>query len=487
VSCRILGNRSRRRTRKTENNSEESDCARVRPRIVATRDDWAQIALARNARGERGVTSLVSIMPVVQFTLPTADWPYLPSLQRVVLALAIGLFIGFERQRRHKEAGLRTFAFVALTGVLGGLIGDNFAILALLLVGLLVTLLNLAVLRANGTAELTTSAALIVTGFAGVLVGQGHTLVPAAVAVITTALLAWKEPLAGFSLGLSEAEVRSAVLLAILAIVVYPALPKGAVDPYGLLRPRSAWITVILIAGIGFVNYVLWKVYGEKGVAITGFLGGLVNSTVTVGELAGRVRQGGPSVAPAVYQGIVLATAAMLARNALLIALLALPALMASGLAFILMLAATALFAWFSPNRSPIDAGEGLNLELQSPFSLTSALKYGAIFLALQIGGELAQQRFGEWGLYATSLFGGMVSSASAVAAAATLAANGTVSAHTAGVSAVIASLLSIFSNWPLVMLARDRGLTRRLGIVLAITMLLGIAGLVGQRYWSHS
>ena len=424
------------------------------------------------------------MISVAQFTLPAADWPYLPSLQRVVLALAIGLFVGFERQRRHKEAGVRTFAFVALTGVLGGLIGDNFAILALSLVGLLVTLLNLAVLRANGAAELTTSAALIVTGFAGVLVGQGHTLVPTAVAVITTALLAWKEPLAGFSLDLSEAEVRSAVLLAILAIVVYPALPRGAVDPYGLFQPRAAWTTVILIAGIGFINYILWKIYGERGITITGFLGGLVNSTVTVGELAGRVRQGGPSVTPVAYQGIVLATAAMLTRNAFLVALLALPALKASGMAFLLMLAATALFAWISTSRGKIDADHGVKLTLQSPFSLTSALKYGAIFLALQIGGELAQRRFGEWGLYATSVFGGLVSSASAVAAAATLAANGAVSAQTAGISAVIASIMSVFSNWPLVMRARDGGLTRRLSIVLVITILLGVVGLLGQRYW---
>jgi uncharacterized membrane protein (DUF4010 family) len=176
--------------------------------------------------------------------------------------------------------------------------------------------LNLAALRSN-RAELTTSAALIVTGFAGVLVGQGHTLVPAAVAVITTALLAWKGPMADFSLGLSETELRSAVLLAILAIVVYPALPKGAIDPYGLFRPRPAWITVILIAGIGFINYVLWKLYGARGIKIAGFLGGLVNSTVTVGELAGRVRNAAPSAVSAAYQGIVLATAAMIVRNAL--------------------------------------------------------------------------------------------------------------------------------------------------------------------------
>ncbi len=422
---------------------------------------------------------VISLPPLA---LPVSDWPYLPSLQRVVLALAIGLFIGFERQRRHKEAGLRTFAFVALTGGLGGLLGNDFAILALVLVGLLVTLLNVAALQMNAGAELTTSAALIVTGFAGVLVGQGHTLVPAAVAVISTALLAWKEPMAGFSLGLEEKELRSAVLLAILAIVVYPALPKGAVDPYGLIEPRPAWITVILIAGIGFVNYVLWKLYGHRGIKITGFLGGLVNSTVTVGELASRVHLATPAVISAVYKGIVLATAAMLVRNALILGLLAFGALLASVAAFALMIGATILISRFYRIHETDEPSAGVELGLQSPFSLTSALKYGAIFLIFQLGGTLAQRKFGELGVYATSLFGGLVSSASAVAAAASLAANGTITPQVAGTSAVIASLMSVFSNWPLVLRARNPELTRKLGIVLGIVIVLGIAGAIGQK-----
>ena len=45
---------------------------------------------------------------------------------------------------------------------------------------------------------------------------------------MATALLAWKERLAGFSMGLTEGELRSALLLAILALVIYPALPVGS-------------------------------------------------------------------------------------------------------------------------------------------------------------------------------------------------------------------------------------------------------------------
>lgn len=55
-----------------------------------------------------------------------------------------------ERERRGKEAGIRTFAFATLLGTVGMLLGENFALLAL--------------------------------GFIGVLVGQGHTITPTALA-----------------------------------------------------------------------------------------------------------------------------------------------------------------------------------------------------------------------------------------------------------------------------------------------------------------
>jgi uncharacterized membrane protein (DUF4010 family) len=186
-------------------------------------------------------------------------WPYMPTLARLALALAIGLFIGIERERRQKVAGVRTFAFAAVLGAVGGLLGEHFGLLAIGLLGVLVVLLNLDTLWSGEGAEITTSAALLVTGFAGLLAGQGHTFTPTLVGIVTAALLAWKEPLAGFSHALTESELRSAILLAILAFVVYPVLPPGTLDPWGLIDPREAWITVILIAALGFANYVLLK------------------------------------------------------------------------------------------------------------------------------------------------------------------------------------------------------------------------------------
>jgi len=205
-------------------------------------------------------------------------WPYVPTLARLALAPAIGLLVGIERERRAKGAGVRTFAFASVLGAVGGLLGDAYALLALGLLGILVVLLNIEAIRNGESAHITTSAALLVTAFAGLLAGQGHTFTPTVLGIATAALLAWKWPLEGFSRALTESELRSAILLAILAFVIYPVLPEHPVDPWRLLEPRAAWVTVLLIATLGFANYVLLKLYGARGLELTGFLGGLVTA-----------------------------------------------------------------------------------------------------------------------------------------------------------------------------------------------------------------
>jgi uncharacterized membrane protein (DUF4010 family) len=416
-------------------------------------------------------------------TLPNAQWPYFQILVRLALSLALGLLIGLERERRGKEAGLRTFGFICLLGALGGSLGTPYALLILAIVGVLAVLLNVQTLQAGQGMELTTSAAMLVTCVAGILCGQGHTISPAAVMVLATALLAWKERLAGFSMGLTEGELRSALLLAILAIVIYPALPVGAVGPWKLFEPRAAWVTVILIAGIGFVNYILWKLYGERGTEISGFLGGLVNSNFTVIELSSRVASASGSFVDAAYRGILLATTAMLVRNAGLLLILAPLALLGSLAAFGLMLLACAGLVLLSYRRRDPQAGEApARIELELPFSLPLALKYGAVFLVLHIVGGLTQREFGDLGFYAVSVIGGLMSSASAVAAAATLASQGSLSPTVAGTGAVLASFTSIAFSLSFVLRTHHRALIGRLAIAMGGVALAGIVGILA---WS--
>jgi uncharacterized membrane protein (DUF4010 family) len=411
--------------------------------------------------------------------LPTMEWPYPEILIRLTLGLALGLLIGIERERRHKEAGLRTFGLVALLGAIGGALGEHFALMSLLLTGLLIVFLNLQTLHTLKTTELTTSAALLVTCFAGILCGQGHTLTPAAAIVITAALLTWKQPMAGFTMGLTEKELHSALTLAILAIVIYPALPEGAIGSHGFIVPRQAWLTVLLISGIAFVNYVLWKIYGARGSELASFLGGLVNSRVAIVEITSRANETQNQVLDVGYRGILLATAAMLIRNALVLGILAPAALISAGFAFISMLVVCAIFLFSSFRRSKtlVLTPESTPFPLELPFSLWAALKYGSLFVFLQIIANLAQMTGGEGAFYLVSFLGGFASSASSLAAAANLAANGVVPPETAGLGAVIATVTSVLVNLPFVLRSRHKILTIRVTIALVIVASVGILG----------
>lgn len=409
--------------------------------------------------------------------MTTITWPYLFALERLGLALALGLFVGMEREHRGKEAGLRTFAFATLLGAIGILIGREFAVLALALIGVLVILLSISNLQQTGRIELTTSAALIFAGFVGVLVGQGHTIAPTALAVVMAGLLAWKEELAGFTTHLTAVELRAAILLGVLALVVYPALPRGAMGPMDLFNPRATWATVILIAAIGFANYILLKLYGAKGMTIAGFLGGLVNSTVVVAELAQRHRKSGLGLRVQTYRGIVLALAAMSIRNGVLLGFLAPRALVATLPAYILMLLASLGLV----TRHKHASSDGpVEINLSSPFSIQSVLKFGLLFLVLQVSGDLAQRFLGEGGFYGVSIIGGAVSSASAVASAGLLGASGSVSLQVAGMGALLASLATILSDLPIIArVANDRPLTNWMAGSVALIMACGIGGAV--------
>lgn len=417
---------------------------------------------------------------------PPELWPSVPVLQRLLLALLLGLLVGIERERAGKEMGVRTFGLAGLLGAAGALASEAVALVAVGLLGLVIAG-NIAghVVRGEEL-ELTTAVALSVVAIAGVLIGSGAIFPGIAAGVATAALLAWKQPLRGFALGLSESEVRAAVIFGILAFVVYPVLPEGYVDRWQLVNLRQAWLTVVLVSAFGFVNYVLLRLYGVRGLVYGLFLGSLVNSSVALAELAARLRTQEGLLRQVVVPGVALANAAMLLRNGVLLALLApVAALVAAPTFGAMLLASLAVAIVFRPPRDPEVADTGLRQE--SPFSLRTALRFGALFLAIAVAGDVAQRALGAVGFYAVAGIGGLVSSASTTATAATLVAQDKLSAEAAATGAVLAALSSALLNiallWPAVSgfdkAVRRDGFGARHALV-ATTLALVAAALAG-------
>jgi uncharacterized membrane protein (DUF4010 family) len=170
----------------------------------------------------------------------------------------------------------------------------------------------------------------------------------------------------------------------------------------------------------------------------------------------------------------------MVMRNAGILLILAPLALIGSVPAFLLMMASSlilVLWNYRQRNRQLLEEAPDINFDL--PFSLPLALRYGAVFLVLHVIGGLTQRYFGDVGFYVVSVVGGLLSSASAVAAAATLASQGHLSPTVAGNGAVIASFTSLAFSLSFVLRSRNRALIGRLSMAIICVALAGLIGLV--------
>lgn len=396
--------------------------------------------------------------------------------QQITLATALGLIVGLERLKAGKEAGIRTFSLTGMAGCLSQMTGQPYmGILALILCGVIVAVTNVAALNRGQGAELTTSVALVVTSFSGILVGQGLIFPPVAAIIVVMILLAWKDEMVDLSHHLTKEEVHAAIMLLLLGLVILPVLPIGPIDPWGLVDLRRVWVTVVLISGIGFVNYVLLRLFGARGVTYTGFLGGLVNSTATVAEMSNLIRRGGAEFTNFAFRGIMLAKTAMVIRNAVILGVLAPAALPMAILPIGLMLLVTVVFALGGMRAQVAHAPE---LQVSSPFSLKSALEFGMYFLVLTVIGGLSQALLGDLGFYAVSFFGGMVSSSSTAATAGTLFSQHAIGAGVAAQGVVLSCISSAVVLLPLIFRAA-KGTVLWGRVVKATALVLG-AALVG-------
>lgn len=407
-------------------------------------------------------------------------FPPAEAAAKIAVSLGIGLLVGIEREWSNKDLGARTFALTSLLGTIATLFGPSMALLSMGGVFLIVIFANTRSLLVDRSLEATTSTALLVIFVLGALAGQGHLFTPVAAAILMTMLLAWKVELHRFVGGLQPAEIRSAVLLGLLGLVVYPILPNRFIDRWELLNPRQAWITVIVIAGIGFINYVLLKVYGTRGVYLSGFLGGFVNSSAAAVELAKPVGASGTSfgVAEAAF---LLTIVAMFARNLLILAIFSPFAVRTAAGPLIAMAVVALIFVRHARARADDTPTE---IHLESPISIKRVLSFGVLFLIIQTVSTLGERYLGKFGFLGISVLGGLVSSASTSAAAANMVGHGQMQAGLAGEGVVLASLASALINLPLIYRnAKNYALSRRITVVTLILVVIGIACLAVQEY----
>ena len=340
----------------------------------------------------------------------------IPALERLLVALLVGLLVGLDRERAEARkdhalfAGVRTFPVIALAGAIPMLLEDRVGP-ALLVVTFLaiaaVAVVSYVRTSAHGRIGATTEMAALATFLLGALAGAGQLVVAGAAGVALAVLLVGKPRLEAFSNALTTEEIRGALELAVITVIVLPLLPDRGYGPWQALNPREIWIVVVLVSALSFVGFVAMRVLGPgRGMAITGAVGGLVSSTAITISMAERSHAGAARPAAA---AAVLASTIMCVRMAALAGAVD-PGILPRLLPILTVMAvAGGAAAWLmgrgaAGQTSPVDG------TLTNPFSLKAALTFAALYTLVLLGVRVAEEHLGAGGLYLASALSAIVS-----------------------------------------------------------------------------
>lgn len=215
------------------------------------------------------------------------------------ISLLMGLLIGMERERSHAEGiqaiGVRTFMLFSLLGTLAATL-DKLS-LTITISAFVFSIIIFGYLRSTANKRKKIDIGVTTEVSAGLVFCLGYMIPSAKLIAITISafvLLILVERKRLHTLARNKFkphEIETTIILVIFALGILPLLPNRSIDAWNLFNPRNFGILIITIAAIQFAGYVSIRLFGERfGMAITGFLGGLVSSTAVFANLPHALR-----------------------------------------------------------------------------------------------------------------------------------------------------------------------------------------------------
>ncbi len=377
-------------------------------------------------------------------------------LESLLVALALGVFIGAERgiaRVRQQEdekttfAGIRTFALISLLGALSlhfaNYFGKVFFVASFFGFILLVTAAYIRTSKVEEDVGTTTEITAILTFLYGALCVTEYRLVAIALAIFTTVILYTKKPAHSFIRLITEDEFYATLKFAIIAFVILPFLPKDVY--WGFFNPYEIWLIVVIVSGIEFVGYVMMKLLTpRKGIAIMGLLSGIISSTALVLN-ASRESKKGSALTNSLAFSSALASSTAFLKIIIIVYIINRAIVNEVALPMIIMFILGMTGAFFLWKRGKVEE-EVRSINLKSPFTLSPALKFGVFFAFTIFLTTFANRYLGVSGVYASSAIGGIANlNAPTVSLAALVP--GEITAKVAALGIVIAASINTISK----------------------------------------
>jgi len=337
-------------------------------------------------------------------------------LHRFAIALALGLFIGFEREMEKTGtfAGIRTFPLISMLGCMAALLHDLSVPWAFPVVLLILAAFVLAAyffISSAASPGITTEITSLLAFLFGSLVWWQMPGLAAALAVVTVLLLASKKPLENLAHKIGHSDLNAALQFAVITLVILPVVPNRTFGPLDVINFHDIWLFVILIAGLNLIGYILIKILGShQGIGLSGLLGGIGSSTALTVSFSRRSKAEAHLGADFAF-GILLASSIMFIRVLVLVFSIN-PHL---GTRLLVPIAATGMvgflgcaYLWFFQLRKEENKGGTATLEISNPLELWQAIKFGILFGIIIVVARAAQFFFGTAGVYVSSFLTGL-------------------------------------------------------------------------------
>lgn len=401
---------------------------------------------------------------------------------RLGVALALGLLVGLQRERVESPlAGIRTFALIALTGGVSGVLAQQFGgwILAAGGLALAVLLLagNLAKLEmGRRDPGITTETAAVLMYLVGAYSVVGELSVAVACGGTIALLLHWKEPLHQFAGRLKPEDFRAIMQFALISLVILPVLPNRTYDPWDVLNPREIWLMVVLIVGISLGGYVAYQLFGHRvGTVLAGVLGGTISSTATTVSFARRTAAAADHAGLAAL--VIMISSSVAFGRVIIEVFVAAPSQsmsivppLAVMLSYMFVLAVIVyLVVRHPPTTLPAQG---------NPAELRAALVFGALYAVVLLAVAIVREYFGSAGLYVVAVLSGLTDMDAITLSTARLVERGKLAADTGWRVILLAALANLLFKGAVVVALGSRALTLRI-VLLFTAAAAGAAGLL--------
>jgi len=193
-----------------------------------------------------------------------------------------------------------------------------------------------------------------------------------------------KESLLSFSKKFDNTEFLTLAKFLILAGVILPLLPDVPISATLNFSPYKFWLAIVIISAISYVSYLLRKfVFPDKGILLTGLLGGLYSSTATIVILARKSKENvsGNRIIGAMFLAITMMYIRLFILAAIFNMAVAIE-LLPYFIVFVILTILIAVYFSIVKKTSTNTKNEILPKEThQNPLEFKTALVFGCLFI----------------------------------------------------------------------------------------------------------